>query len=315
MNERFPMQMIASFRNWLAVVCLAAAALAPLSAPAAAAGLTLGSKNFTEQHLLSELTAQYLRGKGYQVAQKPDLATVILRNAMEHGQIDLAWDYTGTGLIIHHGIQQKMSNEEAYATVKRLDEPKGLIWLNPAALNNTYALAMKRSRAEAEGVRTLSDLARAVNRSNGGDKRWQLGFDMEFAGRPDGLKPLQQLYGMELSRPQIRQMDSGLVYNAVRDGFVDAGLVYTTDGRIKGFELLVLQDDLNFFPAYAATPVASKAALDRNPGLADDLNRLAPLLDNDTMSAMNAEVDIRHRPVKEVAAEFLRSHGLAKEGA
>ncbi|MCD4485359.1 glycine betaine ABC transporter substrate-binding protein [Chromobacterium vaccinii] len=309
------MKMIACFRRWLASACLAGAAMALLPAAAAAAGLTLGSKNFTEQHLLSELTAQYLSGKGYEVAQKPDLATVILRNAMEHGQIDLAWDYTGTGLIIHHGIQQKLSNEEAYAMVKRLDEPKGLIWLNPSALNNTYALAMKRDRAEAEGVRTLSDLARAVNRSNGGDKRWQLGFDMEFAGRPDGLKPLQQLYGMELSRPQIRQMDSGLVYNAIRDGFVDAGLAYTTDGRIKGFELLVLQDDLNFFPAYAATPVVRKEVLDRNPGLADELNRLSALLDNDAMSTMNAEVDIRHRPVREVAAEFLRSRGLAKEDA
>ncbi|OWY39429.1 glycine/betaine ABC transporter substrate-binding protein [Xenophilus sp. AP218F] len=304
------MKMIAFLRNGLAGVCLAVAALALFSAPAGAAGLVLGSKNFTEQHLLSELTAQYLRGKGYEVTQKTDLATVIMRNAQEHGQIDLVWDYTGTGLIIHHGIQQKMSGEEAYAAVKRLDEPKGLIWLNPARLNNTYALAMRRARAEAEGVRSLSDLARAVNQHNGGDKRWQLGFDMEFAGRPDGLKPLQQLYGLALSRPQIRQMDSGLVYNAIRDGFVDTGLVYTTDGRIKGFDLLVLQDDLNFFPAYAATPVARQEALERHPGLADELNRLSALLDNDAMSEMNAEVDIRHRPVSEVAREFLRRHGL-----
>jgi osmoprotectant transport system substrate-binding protein len=308
------MKLIASLRNRLAGICLAIAALTLFSAPAAA-GLVLGSKNFTEQHLLSELTAQYLRSKGYEITQKQDLASVIMRNAQEHGQLDLVWEYTGTGLIVHHGIQQKMSNEEAYATVKPLDEAKGLIWLNPAALNNTYALAMKRSRAEAEGVRTLSDLARAVNQRNGTDQRWQLGFDMEFAGRPDGLKPLQQLYGMELSRPQIRQMDAGLVYNAIRDGFVDAGLVYTTDGRIIGFDLLVLQDDLNFFPPYAAVPVVRKEVLDRNPGLADELNWLAAVLDNDTMSAMNAEVDIRHRPVKDVAADFLRSHQLLKEGA
>ncbi|PRP71307.1 glycine/betaine ABC transporter substrate-binding protein [Chromobacterium amazonense] len=308
------MKLITSLRNRLAGIGLAIAALT-LFSPPAAAGLVLGSKNFTEQHLLSELTTQYLRSKGYEITQKQDLASVIMRNAQEHGQLDLVWEYTGTALIVHHGIQQKMSNEEAYATVKRLDEAKGLVWLNPAALNNTYALAMKRSRAEAEGVRTLSDLARAVNQRNGSDQRWQLGFDMEFAGRPDGLKPLQQLYGMELSRPQIRQMDAGLVYNAIRDGFVDAGLVYTTDGRIIGFDLLVLQDDLGFFPPYAAVPVVRREALERHPGLADELNRLAAVLDNDTMSAMNAEVDIRHRPVKDVAAEFLRSHQLLKEGA
>ena len=159
-------------------------------------------------------------------------------------------------------------------------------------------------------MRTLSDLARRVNESNESAKRWQLGFDMEFAGRPDGLKPMQQLYGMELSRPQIRQMDPGLVYNAIRDGFVDAGLVYTTDGRVKGFDLVVLQDDLGYFPAYAATPVVRRETLEANPGLADELNKLAALMDNDTMAALNAKVDIEHRPVKEVASEFLRQRGL-----
>ena len=298
------------FPRWrkLARRALALAALL-LAAPAFAAGLVLGSKNFTEQHLLSEITSEYLNSKGYQVMRKPDLATVILRNALVNRQ--LTWrDYTGTGLIIHHGIQKKMSSEEAYATVKKLDEPLGLIWLNPAPLNNTYALAMRRVRAEAEGVRTLSDLARRVNESNESAKRWQLGFDMEFAGRPDGLKPMQQLYGMELSRPQIRQMNTGLVYNAIRDGFVDAGLVYTTDGRVKGFDLVVLQDDLGYFPAYAATPVVRRETLEANPGLADELNKLAALMDNDTMAALNAKVDIEHRPVKEVASEFLRQRGL-----
>ena len=299
------------FPRWRKLARRALTLAALLTAvPAFAAGLVLGSKNFTEQHLLSEITSQYLNSKGYQVTRKPDLATVILRNALVNRQLDLAWDYTGTGLIIHHGIQKKMSSEEAYATVKKLDEPLGLIWLNPAPLNNTYALAMRRVRAEAEGVRTLSDLARRVNESNESAKRWQLGFDMEFAGRPDGLKPMQQLYGMELSRPQIRQMDRGLVYNAIRDGFVDAGLVYTTDGRVKGFDLVVLQDDLGYFPAYAATPVVRRETLEANPGLADELNKLAALMDNDTMAALNAKVDIEHRPVKEVASEFLRQRGL-----
>ena len=73
------------------------------------------------------------------------------------------------------------------------------------------------------------------------DHNWMLGLDLEFAGRSDGLKPLQKLYGLTLDRPQIRQMDPGLVYNAIRDGFVDAGLVYTTDGRVKGFDLKILR--------------------------------------------------------------------------
>src|SRR5690606_5160697 len=79
----------------------------------------------------------------------------------------------------------------------------------------------------------------------------------------------------ELDRPQIRQMDPGLVYNAVRDGFVDAGLIYTTDGRVKGFDLKVLEDDKGFFPSYAVTPVVRKDTLEANPGLEEALNTLS----------------------------------------
>ncbi|BCL76236.1 ABC transporter substrate-binding protein [Jeongeupia sp. HS-3] len=286
-----------------------AATLLLITVPAMATNLVLGSKNFTEQHMLSSLTAQYLGAKGYKVEQKGDLATIIMRNALENKQLDLVWDYTGTALIIYNHINERMSDADAYATVKRIDAAKGLVWLNPAPLNNTYALAMKRERAEAEGIRSVSDLVAKMDAAKAA-KPWQLGFDMEFAGRPDGLKPMQALYKLELTRPQIRQMDPGLVYNAIRDGFVDAGLVYTTDGRVKGFDLLVLDDDLGYFPSYAATPVVRAEVLAKNPGLADDLNALSALIDNDTMSALNAAVDIDHRPVAEVAAEFLRQHGL-----
>lgn len=94
---------------------------------------------------------------------------------------------------------------------------------------------MQRERAEAENITTMSEMVAKIEhlRQTDPDNNWLLGTDTEFSGRSDGMKPLQQTYAMELDRPQIRQMDPGLVYNAVRDGFVDAGLVYTTDGRVK----------------------------------------------------------------------------------
>ncbi|GGP17605.1 glycine betaine ABC transporter substrate-binding protein [Silvimonas iriomotensis] len=294
-------------RRTLGIVLLACAM------PALAGGtINLGSKNFTEQHVLAALTAQYLTAKGYTVNQTTDLATIIQRNALENNQLDMVWDYTGTALIIYNHIDQRMSDEEAYQTVKDIDAKKGLVWLKPAPLNNTYALAMKRSVAEAQGIKTVSDLVAAMNRVAADPRAqpWQLGFDMEFAGRPDGLKPMQAMYKLELARPQIRQMDPGLVYNAIRDGFVQAGLVYTTDGRVKGFDLLVLEDDMHYFPSYAATPVIRQEVLDQNPGLADDMNALSALLDNDTIATLNAQVDIDHRNVDDVAADFLRAHKL-----
>lgn len=171
---------------------------------------------------------------------------------------------------------------------------------------------MQRERAEAENITTMSEMVAKIEhlRQTDPDNNWLLGLDLEFSGRSDGMKPLQQTYAMELDRPQIRQMDPGLVYNAVRDGFVDAGLVYTTDGRVKGFDLKVLEDDKGFFPSYAVTPVVRKEILDANPGLADALNTLSGLLDNDIISTLNAKVDIDHQSPQQVAREFLQQKNL-----
>lgn len=289
---------------------LAATALITVSAHAAP--LIVATKSFTEQHILSALTVQYLQKKGFQVQPQTNIATVISRNAMINKQVDMTWEYTGTSLIIFNHINKRMSAQETYDTVKRLDAKHGLVWLNPANMNNTYAFAMQRKRAEAEHITTMSQMVAKIEeiRKTNPKKNWLLGLDLEFAGRSDGMKPLQQAYGMELDRPQIRQMDPGLVYNAIRDGFVDAGLVYTTDGRLKGFDLKTLEDDKGFFPSYAVTPVVRKDTLEANPGLADALNTLSGLLNNEVIISLNAKVDIDHQTPQQVARDFLREKGL-----
>mgnify|MGYP004709817935 CR=1 FL=1 len=291
--------------GWLAATAL-------LTASAHAAPLVVATKSFTEQHILSALTVQYLQKKGFQVQPQTNIATVISRNAMINKQVDMTWEYSGTSLIIFNHINKRMSAQETYDTVKRLDAKHGLVWLNPANMNNTYAFAMQRKRAEAEHITTMSQMVAKIEaiRKTNPKKNWLLGLDLEFAGRSDGMKPLQQAYGMELDRPQIRQMDPGLVYNAIRDGFVDAGLVYTTDGRLKGFDLKTLEDDKGFFPSYAVTPVVRKDTLEANPGLEEALNTLSGLLNNEVIISLNAKVDIDHQTPQQVARDFLREKGL-----
>lgn len=281
-------------------------------AAAWAAPLTLASKNFTEQRILSAITVQYLRAKGFQVEPKTNLATVITRNAMINKQIDMTWEYTGTSLIIFNHINKRMSPQETYDTVKKLDAKLGLVWLQPADMNNTYAFAMQRRRAEKEQIRTMSQLVAKVEQVRKTDPKhnWLLGLDLEFAGRSDGLKPMQALYDMPLDRPQIRQMDPGLVYNAIRDGFVDAGLVYTTDGRVKGFDLQVLEDDKGYFPSYAVTPVVRADVLRNTPGLEAALNTLSKQFNNQVITELNAKVDIDYQTPQQVADAFLKQRGL-----
>ena len=281
-------------------------------AAAWAAPRTLASKNFTEQRILSAITVQYLRAKGFQVEPKTNLATVITRNAMINKQIDMTWEYTGTSLIIFNHINKRMTPQETYDTVKKLDAKLGLVWLQPADMNNTYAFAMQRQRAEKEQIRTMSQLVAKVEQVRKTDPKhnWLLGLDLEFAGRSDGLKPMQALYDMPLDRPQIRQMDPGLVYNAIRDGFVDAGLVYTTDGRVKGFDLQVLEDDKGYFPSYAVTPVVRADVLQNTPGLEEALNTLSKQFNNQVITELNARVDIDYQTPQQVADAFLKQRGL-----
>lgn len=289
---------------------LAAASL--IATQASAAPLILATKSFTEQHILSAMTVQYLQKKGFQVRPQTNIATVISRNAMINKQIDMTWEYTGTSLIIFNHIDKRMTPQETYDTVKKLDAKQGLVWLQPADMNNTYAFAMQRKRAESEHITTMSQMVEKIEhiRQTDPDNNWLLGLDLEFSGRSDGMKPLQKAYQMALDRPQIRQMDPGLVYNAIRDGFVDAGLIYTTDGRIKGFDLKVLEDDKGFFPSYAVTPVVRKDTLEANPGLEEALNTLSSQLNNETIIDLNAKVDIDHQTPQQVARDFLQSKGM-----
>ncbi|MDF2040707.1 MULTISPECIES: glycine betaine ABC transporter substrate-binding protein [unclassified Pantoea] len=299
--------------KWIkkSVVALTATLLLSQTAQAATP-LVMATKSFTEQHILSAMTVLWLQKKGFEVVPKRNIATTIGRNALLNKQIDMVWEYTGTSLIIFNHINQPMSSQQAYETVKKLDAKLGLVWLNPAPMNNTYAFAMTRERAEKEGISTMSQLVAKIEqvRKSDPDHNWRLGLDLEFSGRSDGMKPLQKTYNLALDRPQIRQMDPGLVYNAIRDGFVDAGLIYTTDGRVKGFNLKVLEDDKHFFPSYNVTPVVRQDVLASHPGLDTALNQLSAQITDEAITELNKRVDIDHESPETVARDFLQSKNM-----
>lgn len=299
--------------RWIkkSVVALTATLLLSQTAQAAAP-LVMATKSFTEQHILSAMTVLWLQKEGFEVVPKRNIATTIGRNALLNKQIDMVWEYTGTSLIIFNHINQPMSSQQAYETVKKLDARLGLVWLNPAPMNNTYAFAMTRERAEKEGISTMSQLVAKIEqvRKTDPDHNWRLGLDLEFSGRSDGMKPLQKTYNLTLDRPQIRQMDPGLVYNAIRDGFVDAGLIYTTDGRVKGFNMKVLEDDKHFFPSYNVTPVVRQDVLASHPGLDTALNQLSAQITDEAITELNKRVDIDHQSPETVARDFLKSKNM-----
>ena len=268
--------------------------------------LVVGGKGYTEQLLMASMTEQLLAGKGYDVEKRDGMGSSVLRKAQLNGQIDLYWEYTGTSLRSFNKIKDRMSAEEAYNTVKKLDGEQGLVWLNPSSANNTYALAVRGDDERTKDVNTLTELAALINSGT----RMTFSTSIEFPVRPDGLKPFQKEYGVKFKRSEIKKMDPGLAYNALKVKEVDIALVFATDGRIGAFNFKVLEDDKGFFPDYSIVPVIRKDTLDKHPKLGELLNDLSGRIDNATMTRLNGEVDVNKRSIEDVAAEFLKQQGL-----
>ena len=281
----------------LAKALVGAVAVIGMAASAHAATIVVGGKNFTEQYLLAEMTSQLLKAKGYTVEKKDGMGSNVVRQAQVNGQIDVYWEYTGTSLVTYNKISKRMNAADTYKTVKKLDAKKGLTWLNPSKANDTYALAVQAKNPKTNSLKTLSDLAAAYNAG----KNLVMAVNAEFPKRPDGLIGLQKAYGFKTSRADLRPMDSGLTYQALKEGKVDIALVFATDGRIKAFDFRVLKDDKEFFPNYAIVPVVRTATLKANPGLAAPLNALSAKLTDAVMQKLNAEVDVDKKSVAAVS--------------
>lgn len=280
--------------------------MAAASTAVMAQSVVVGGKNFTEQQIMAAMTSQLLQAKGFKPEVKAGMGSAVLRQAQESGQVDVYWEYTGTSLITYNKVSEKMSAADTYKKVKELDAAKGLVWLNPSKANNTYSLAMNSDDAKKLGISSISDLAKKVK--DGGKQTFAS--NAEFYAREDGLKPMEKAYGFEFPRDNVKRMDTGLVYQALKEKQVDVGLVFATDGRIPAFNFVVLKDDKGFFPAYALTPVVTKKFLDANPKVADILNSLSAKLDDATMAHLNATVDVDKKTVEEVSQTFLKQQGL-----
>jgi osmoprotectant transport system substrate-binding protein len=285
------------------------ALLAGACSRASAVTLKVGSKDFTEEFILAEMYALLLEDAGFKVERKFNLGgTPVAHAALVKGDIDLYPEYTSTGLLTVLK-QQSIADPAAIveAVRKGYQEQFKLTWLEAAPFNNTQALATTREVSQKYGVTTYSDLAAKA-------PELRLGGPAEFAERQDGIKGLQQAYG-GFQFKEFKQLGTGsLRYEALRNGQVDVVVAFGTDGQISGLGLVLLKDDKSFYPIYQAAPVVRMDALDKNPKIAEALNRLAPLLTDDVMAGLNWKVD---GPDKQefavVAKAFLQEKGLIKK--
>ena len=293
----------------LLVFCLA---LGGLSASGAETKkIVVGAKDFTEQYVLGNLMTLLLQENGFQVEEKFGTAAAIARAGLISGQIDLLPDYTGTASAVYFKYPEKISDPvKLYEMVKKDDlEQNNMVWLGRTTFNNTYALAIKKTMIETMGT-SISSLSEYVNKD---PQKVLIAVNHTFYEREkDGIFAMAEAYGMNILRKNVKAMDTGLTYDAIDRDQVNVAMVFGTDAKLRKFDLLVLEDDKNFFPIYNISIVVNKDVLDKYPEIEKILLPITQLIDTDTMINLNYEVDGKGKPARMVAEEFLKEKGLIK---
>ena len=275
------------------VVFLAWAALG--ARPGAARRTVVVSKNFTEQVLLGEIVAGALERAGVAVDRRLNLGgTALCHQALVSGEADVYVEYTGTALRDVLKERTRSDPREVLEIVRDRYRALGLAVGEPLGFNNTFALVLRRPRAEALGLTTISDLRPHASTI-------RIGLFGEFLEREDGLPGLSAAYGLRFG-PAPREMEHGLLYPALLADQVDLVVGSATDGLIAAHDLVVLEDDRRYFPPYDAV-VVSRA--DREAEIGAALRGLAGRIDAAAMRRMNLAVDGGHRAPADVAREFL----------
>jgi osmoprotectant transport system substrate-binding protein len=288
-------------RSRLACIALCSF-LAGCAAPSRDA-IVIGSKDFTEQVVLSELLAQHIESTtGIKVERRFYLrGSYIAHQALLAGRIDLYVEYTGTALTAV--LKDPAVNDPRVAFNRVRGEYASRFQLDvfpSLGFENTFAMIIRGEDARRLNIRTLSEAAQFA-------PAWRAGVGYEFLERPDGYPGLARAYGLRLAAPP-RVMDLGLLYRALQEKQVDLVAGNSTDGAIRALDLFVLADDRRYFPPYEAVPIVRSATLEKFPALRPALEELAGTITDGDMRRMNNAVDGQHRDVADVVREFLGRH-------
>jgi osmoprotectant transport system permease protein len=235
----------------------------------------IGSKKFTESYVLGEIARRALSDAGIATEHRQGMGgTIILWQALQGGQIDVYPEYTGTIAqeILKNG--QQLSFHEIRDALGKF----GVGMTEPLGFDNTYALVMRRSEAQRLGIRTISDLRK--------HPELKVGLTHEFLDRQDGWRPLHERYG--LPQQSVIGIDHALGYAALANGSIDVKDAYSTDAKIEENDLVVLEDDLQFFPKYEAIFLFRSSM---SPGAISALRRLEGTLDEKRMIHLNMEAE------------------------
>lgn len=263
--------------------------------------LTVGSKSFTENEILGDMLRQLISNTGVDVTHEDGMGgTNILWESLLSGEIDMYVDYTGT-------LKHQLLSDEQIETDQELREhlrTEGILMTDSLGFQNRYALAMKKGKANKLGIETISDLRRHPDLA--------LGFNNEFLQRDDGWPGLKQHYNLPQS--DVSGMTHALVYEALNSGRTQVCELYTTDAKIRKYDLKALKDDRNFWPDYRAIILYRTKLKRTHPQVVSALQKLEGQISEDEMISMNSRVELEGKSTQKVAQSYLEKHlGVSEE--
>lgn len=266
---------------------------------------TIGSKEFTESKLLGQITAVALEDQGAKINDKTGIqGSATVREALESGEIDMYWDYTGTGWVNILGNPPSDVPENLFEEVKKADAENGVVWLEPAPFENTYAIAAKKSFAEENSITNLTEMAAFIKENK---DKGQVCAASEFINRDDGLPGMEKAYGFEYT--EVVELDLNLVYTQIGQK-CPFGEVTSTEARIASNDLLVLEDDQKFFVEYRGALTVREETLTDSPAIEEIMAPISKKLTAEVLIELNGRVDLDGESEKDVAQEWLEDEGL-----
>lgn len=270
--------------------------------------ITIATKDYTEQIILGNMVAELIEDKtDIKVERKFSLGgTQIIFNGLKAKEVDMYMDYTGTilsDILKHRYLEENIKSDEVYSIIKQeMEESYPVVIGDELAFNNTFTLALRKGTIEKYKLKNISDLAKISSK---------LVFSptFDFVHREDGLVGLEKMYD-KLKFGSVTPVDGALRYQSLVMKESDVIDAYSTDGLLKAYDLIVLNDDKKFFPPYHLVPVFRKEIYEEYPEIREITNPLIELLTDDTMRTLNNEVDTEKKDPVEVAHNFLVENGL-----
>lgn len=263
--------------------------------------IKIGSKDFTEGLLVSEIYALALENEGYKVERVENIAGSVIHTAITSGQIDMYPEYTGTALLSILKLPLETDSQKVYDTVKEAYAKQfNITWLDYTKANDSQGLVMRTDKANEYGIKTISDLQKHAD-------KLRFASQGEFDLRDDGIPGLTKIYG-NFKWKSSKIYDNSLKYEILKNNEADVTPAYTTEGRLVDKEnYTLLEDDKKFWPPYNLTPIVKNEVLEKYPEISGILNKISSRIDTQTITDLNAKVDVDGREYKEVAREFFDS--------